>query len=149
LQQQAVDAVAAARAAQAELQQMKDAQQAVAVATVAAQPASAAPSASANAFNPPISLILNGLYENHSQDPLDYQRAGFPVVGEGGPVEQGLGLGESEFTFSATVDDKFYCQLTLALESEDGGINTATAESYVETTALPEGFLARAGRFYS
>ena len=149
LQQQAVDALAAARAAQAELQQMKDAQQAVAVATVAAQPSSVSSSASANAFNPAISLVLNGLYEHHSQDPVDYRRAGFPLVGEGGPGKRGLGLGESEIVFSANIDDKFYGQLTLALESDDGEVEAAIEEAYIETTALPEGFVARAGRFYS
>ena len=148
LQKQAADALAAAQAAQSELQQMKAAQADTPTVAVAAAD-TASTSASANAFNPAISLILNGLYENHSQDPLNYQRAGFPLVGEAGPGAAGLGLGESELSFAANIDDKFYGQLTLALESEDGEIHTGIEEAYIETTALPEGFSARAGRFYS
>ncbi len=148
LQKQAADALAAAQAAQSELQQMKAAQaDTPGVAVAAADTAST--SASANAFNPAISLILNGLYENHSQDPVNYQRAGFPLVGETGPGAAGLRLGESELSFAANIDDKFYGQLTLTMESENGQTHTGIEEAYIETTALPEGFTARAGRFYS
>lgn len=148
LQKQAADALAAAQAAQAELQEMKAVRQDAPVAAVASN-GTASPSASANAFNPAISLILNGLYENHSQDPVNYQRAGFPLVGEGGPGTPGLHLGESELSFAANIDDKFRGQLTLTMESEDGETHAGIEEAYIETTALPEGFTARAGRFYS
>lgn len=148
LQKQAADALAAAQAAQSELQQLKASSQEQAVVEVSAEPSTGA-TASANAFNPAISLILNGLFENHSQDLADYQRAGFPLVGEGGPGTQGLHVGESELTFAANIDDKFYGQLTLAMEIEDGETHTGIEEAYIETTALPGGFTARAGRFYS
>ena len=148
LQKQAADALAAAQAAQAELQEMKASRQDTSVAAVASVEAPSS-SASANAFNPAISLILNGLYENHSQDPINYQRAGFPLAGEAGPGTPGLHLGESELSFAANIDDKFYGQLTLTMESEGGETHTGIEEAYIETTALPEGFTARAGRFYS
>jgi hypothetical protein len=149
LQKQAADALAAAQAAQAELQQMKAERQDAVVAQVSAASSGGASSASANAFNPAISLILNGLYENHSKDPIDYQRAGFPLVGEGRPGAQGLSLGESELSFAANIDDKFYGQLTLTMASDGGQTETGIEEAYIETTALPDGFTARAGRFYS
>lgn len=149
LQKQAADALTAAQAAQAELQQMKSARQEASISAVSALPASASTTASANAFNPAISLILNGLYENHSEDPLSYQRAGFPLVGEGRPLSSGLQLGESELSFAANIDDKFYGQLTVTMASENGETHTGIEEAYIETTALPEGFTARAGRFYS
>jgi hypothetical protein len=149
LQKQAADALEAAHAAQAELQQMKATQQDAAVAQVSTDASAGATSASANAFNPAISLILNGLYENHSKDPIDYQRAGFPVVGEGRPGPQGLSLGESELAFAANIDDKFYGQLTVTMASDGGQTNTGIEEAYIETTALADGFTARAGRFYS
>lgn len=149
LQKQAADALAAAQAAQSELQQMKTAQQDQSVAQVSAEPATSSTSASANAFNPAIALILNGLYVNHSRDPIDYRRAGFPQVGEGGPSSDGLQLGESEITFAANIDDKFYGQLTMTMESEDGETHTGIEEAYIETSALPDGLTARAGRFYS
>ncbi len=146
LQKQAAEALAAAQAAQAELLQMKTAERDQAVATVSAEPAN---TTSANAFNPAIALVLKGLYVNHSRNPADYQRAGFPQVGEGGPSADGLQLGESEISLASNIDDKFYGQLTLALESEGGETHTGIEEAYIETTALPNGLTARAGRFFS
>ncbi|QSX76945.1 hypothetical protein [Agrilutibacter solisilvae] len=104
---------------------------------------------SANAFNPAITLILNGSYSHHSLDPDAYVRAGFPLVGEGGPAPDGFSLGESELALSANIDDKFYGQLTLAVESEDGQDEVAIEEAYIDTTALPAGFSLRLGRFFS
>lgn len=102
-----------------------------------------------NAFNPAISIILNGSYAHHSLDPDRYSRVGFPLVGEGGPSPQGLSLGESELVLSSSIDDKFYGQLTLAIESEDGEDEVGVEEAYIDTTALPAGFSLRMGRFFS
>ena len=102
-----------------------------------------------NAFNPAISIILNGSYSRHSLDPDAYARAGFPLVGEGGPGANGFSLGESEISLSSNIDDKFYGQLTLAIESEDGEDGLGVEEAYIDTTALPNGFSLRMGRFFS
>jgi len=102
-----------------------------------------------NAFNPAISIILNGSFAHHSIDPEDYEIAGFPLAGEAGPGAQGLSLGESEIAFAANIDEKFYGQLTLAIESEDGEDGIGVEEAYIETTALPAGLSVRAGRFFS
>lgn len=99
-----------------------------------------------NAFNPAISIILNGSYSRHSLDPETYARAGFPLVGEGGPGADGFSLGESEIALSSNIDDKFYGQLTLAIDGEDG---IGVEEAYIDTTALPNGFSLRMGRFFS
>ena len=111
-------------------------------------PEPSAPS-SPNAFNPAISIILNGSFAHHSFDPESYEIAGFPLAGEAGPGAQGLSLGESEIAFAANIDEKFYGQLTLAIESEDGEDGIGVEEAYIETTALPAGLTARAGRFFS
>lgn len=111
--------------------------------------ASAPAAREGNAFNPAISLILNGRYAHHSLHPDNYLRSGFPLVGEGGPGEQGLSLGESELMMSANVDDKFYGQVTLAVGSEDGETELGLEEAYIDTTALPAGFTLRLGRFFS
>lgn len=103
----------------------------------------------ANAFNPALSVILNGSYARHSLDPDSYARAGFPVVGEGGPGPNGFSLGESEVSLSANIDDKFYGQLTLAMGSDNGNDELGIEEAYVDTTALPGGLSLRMGRFYS
>ena len=103
----------------------------------------------ANAFNPAISVILNGSYSHHSLDPGSYARAGFPLVGEGGPSANGFSLGESELSFAANIDEKFYGQLTLTAESEDGEDHIGVEEAFIDTTALPAGWNLRLGRFYS
>lgn len=118
-------------------------------ASVAAAPDASSGGSNANAFNPAISLILNGSYSHHSLDPDVYARAGFPLVGEGGPSPQGLSLGESELSMSANIDDKFYGQITLAVGSEDGEDHLGVEEAFVDATALPAGFNLRLGRFYS
>lgn len=103
----------------------------------------------ANAFNPAISLLLNGSLARHSLDPDAFERSGFPLAGEAGPGARGFSLGESELSFAANIDDKFYGQLTLAIESEDGEDHLGVEEAYVDTTSLPHGLAVRAGRFFS
>ncbi|MCC7096557.1 MAG: hypothetical protein IT472_05215 [Thermomonas sp.] len=117
----------------------------------AAVAAGAAPAggSGANAFNPAISIILNGSYSHHSINPVGFLRTGFPLVGEGRSSANGFSLGESEVSFAANIDDKFYGQLTATIENEDGKDQLGIEEAYIESTALPNGFSLRLGRFYS
>jgi hypothetical protein len=115
----------------------------------AAAPTADGGGSNANAFNPAISIILNGSYSHHSLDPSGYVRAGFPLAGEAGPSADGFSLGESEMSLSANIDDKFYGQLTLAVESEDGEDHLGVEEAFIDTTSLPNNFSVRAGRFFS
>jgi hypothetical protein len=175
LREQAAAALAAADAARAELEKMKatmqasqqatqqaaqqttqeatqQAQAAAAVAAVAAPAEASAPNpggANGNAFNPAIAVILNGNYAHHSLNPDNYVRAGFPVVDGAGPIPQGLSLGESEISFAANIDDKFYGQFTLSYEDDNGGTSTSIEEAYIDTLALPDGLSLRLGRFFS
>ncbi len=175
LQRQADEAKAEAEAARAELAALKTAPPAPQAAVAATGPddldALAAPEAdglsapeaetvassgsgggsdgNANAFNPAISLILNGSYSHHSLDSDAYARAGFPLVGEGAPSPNGFSLGETELTLSSNIDDKLYGQVTLAIGSEDGQDELGIEEAYIETTTLPAGLNLRAGRFFS
>ena len=119
------------------------------MANVAAPAGDSSGGSNANAFNPAISLILNGSYSHHSLNPAAYSRAGFPLAGEAGPSANGLSLGESEMSLSANIDDKFYGQVTMAVESEDGEDHLGLEEAYIDTTALPNGFSLRLGRFFS
>jgi hypothetical protein len=154
LREQAAAALAAADAARAELEKMKAsmtaASQAQATAAVSA-PREAAGSnpggANGNAFNPAIAVILNGDYAHHSINPDHYTRAGFPIVE--GPAPQGLSLGESEVSFAANIDDKFYGQFTISYDDDNGKVSTNIEEAYIDTLALPQGFSVRAGRFFS
>ncbi|MEO5566640.1 MAG: hypothetical protein ABIR05_08350, partial [Luteimonas sp.] len=102
------------------------------VAPAPAQPASSV-SGGGNAFNPAVSIILNGSLAQHS----------------GASDADGFSLGESEISFAANIDDKFYGQLTLAIGSEGGEDKLGVEEAFVDTTALPGGLAVRAGRFFS
>ena len=114
-----------------------------------AAPAADSGGSNANAFNPAISIILNGSYSHHSLDPATYARSGFPLAGGAGPSADGFSLGESEVSFASNIDDKFYGQLTLTAESEDGQDHIGVEEAFIDTTSLPANFSVRAGRFYS
>jgi hypothetical protein len=99
------------------------------------------------AFNPAMSLILAGSYTNTSQDPESWRIGGFmPSGGELGPGERSFNLGESEITLSANVDPYFSAQMTAALSAED---EIEVEEAFFRTLALPDGFTAKGGRFFS
>jgi hypothetical protein len=120
-----------------------------AMASVAAPAGDSSGGSNANAFNPAISIILNGSYSHHSLDPGAYARSGFPLAGEAGPSPNGFSLGESEVSLAANIDEKFYGQLTMAIGSEDGEDHLGIEEAFIDTTSLPAGFSLRAGRFFS
>src|SRR5689334_18167591 len=120
-----------------------------AAALAAAMPlAQAQSSQSQNAFNPAVSVILNGVYANLSQDPATYRINGFiPTMGEVAPPPRGLSLGESELALSANVDPTFRGSLIAAISPDNESIGVE--EAYLETLALPRGFTVKAGRFFS
>lgn len=155
LRDQAEQALAAAQSARDALLQIQhqqalaEAPAAAAADTLAATPTATPTGANGNDFNPGISVVLNGTYAHHSLPPENYLRAGFPLVGEGGPLSQGLSLGESEIALSANVDDKFYGQVTLAVGSADGVDEIGIEEAFVDALGLPGGLSLRAGRFFS
>ena len=102
-----------------------------------------------NAFNPAISLILDGHYASYSRDPAGWGLAGFQLDSEAGLPSEGLSLDETELAMSANVDDKFYGFLTAALEQTDDESSIAVEEAYFETLALPKGLKVKAGQFLS
>lgn len=122
-------------------------------ANIAAQQPAAAPAsarvAGNSAFNPAIGVILQGQAWNYSGSPDDEVVQGYPFGGEAGPISEGLASGETELIFNANVDDKFTAWLTAALALEDGESVVEIEEAWVEATALPYGFGAKFGRFFS
>jgi len=117
-------------------------------AAAAAAPATApvsAPASGPSAFNPGISLILQGSYRHFRTDPAERGVTGYVPAGEFDIGERGFSLDESEITVSASVDHLFFGQATFALE--DGGIEVE--EAFVRTPALGHGLTVKLGRFFS
>jgi hypothetical protein len=110
-----------------------------------ATPAGAATSGLA-AFNPAVSVVLQGRYAYLSQDPDQFAIAGFPQAGEIGPGRRGLSLAESEVTFSANVDDRFAGNLTVALAPDN---SVSVEEAYGTMPSLGNGVVPKFGRFFS
>jgi len=102
-----------------------------------------------NAFNPAISVIIDGVYADYKNDPEDYALSGYALGGEAGLAPQGFSLGHSELVFSSNIDDKFYGRFTLAIVEHEGELEIELEEAFFETLALGHGFTVRGGRFYS
>lgn len=146
------------RLAQAESQtqsQAGSAEKAAVQAQSSAAEASAASQAAAqnreparsNAFNPDISLILTGTYNNLKQRPETYQITGFtPTLGNVGPGSRGFSLGETELVLTANVDPDWRGTAIASLKPE-GGVDMENA--FIESLGLGHGLNLKAGRFYS
>lgn len=108
-----------------------------------------------SAFNPQISVILDGVYYTdsrkgagvefmehvdgitHAHDHAGHEHAG---------VGRGFNLRETEIAFSAAVSPYFDANLMLTVDS-GGGV--ALEEAYFDTRALPGGLKIRGGKFLS
>jgi hypothetical protein len=99
------------------------------------------------AFNPDISVILQGTAARIKEDPETYQVTGFaPSGGEVGPPRRGFSLSESEVVLSGNVDPYFGAKLVAALTPED---EIEVEEAFFTTLALGRGFTLKGGRFLS
>ena len=108
--------------------------------------ATAAPATGLAAFNPAVSIVLQGRYAYLSQDPDRFAIAGFPQADDIGPGRRGLSLAESEVTFSANVDDRFAGNLTVALAPDN---SVSVEEAYGTMPSLASGLVPKFGRFFS
>ncbi len=103
--------------------------------------------ASESAMNPAVSVILNGIYSNLSQDPSGFRINGFvPTLGDVGPGVRGLSLGESELAIAANIDHHFRGTLIASISPED---SIGVEEGYIQTLSLSYGFTIKAGRLFS
>ena len=102
---------------------------------------------SEGAFNPAVSVILNGVYSNLSEDPARFRITGFtPSGGDVGPGKRGFSLGESELALAANVDQNFRGTLIATLQPDD---RVGVEEGYMQTLGLSHGLTLKAGRFFS
>ncbi len=102
-----------------------------------------------NAFNPQISLILDGRYASYENNPDNYKLPGYSIGAEAGLFAEGLSLGESELTLSSSIDPLFYGKITLSFADEDGSTEVGIEEAFAQTSALYDGLTIKMGRFYS
>jgi len=99
----------------------------------------------ATAFNPKISLVLDGSYARYTSD-APVEVPGFLLGDEAGFRREGLSLGETELAVEANIDDLFHAWTTISI-GEEGDIGVE--EAYINTLSLPEGFALKFGRFFS
>ena len=113
---------------------------------VGAAPATSVP-ASSSAFNPAISLILDGKYRSIERNPDTYRIGGFiPGGDEVGPGKRNADLGESEITVSANIDPYFAGYFVAAFSPEG---DAEVEEAYLTHVGLVPGATLKFGRFLS
>ena len=121
---------------------------------VAQGSAQTAAKSGASAFNPEISLVLQGAYA-HRKDIEDRRIGGFASSGShshnghghqyGRDDRRGLNVGHTELVFAANIDPYWRGQVMLAVIDEEVEVE----EAWIQTTALGYGTKIRAGRFLS
>jgi len=104
------------------------------------------PASALSAFNPGISVVLQGTYAHLLQDPTQFGINAIQTSPDVGPGRRGLGLGESEITFFGNVDDKIAGNLTVSLTPDN---EVSVEEAFGVLTALPYGIVPKFGRFFS
>jgi len=129
-------------------QRLKDAEARAAAAALPppAPVAAATPANSIAAFNPAVSVVLQGSYANLSSDPDRFALAGFLPAAETSPGKRGFSLGESELALFANVDDKFSGNLIASLTPDD---KVSVEEAYGIWMTAPYGLVPKFGRFFS
>ena len=110
----------------------------------------------ASAFNPEISLILSGMYNNTSRDPRQDPTgvAGrerriqglLPSGGEFNPEARAWNLGESELAIAANIDPHFRGTFLAAISPTN---EISVEEAHIQTLGLGNGLGIKAGRFLS
>lgn len=101
-----------------------------------------------NAFNPKISLVLQGNYANYD-DKTPSLIPGFLLGNESGLRSAGLSIDETELAIESNIDDLFHGWATVSLANENGETKVGVEEAYINTLTLPYGLAAKGGRFYS
>ena len=119
------------------------AQSAEATAQSVERTASAAPPAVPSAFNPQLSLILQGAYLDRAggERPI----SGFFPAGGHAHAERGFTLDHNELVMSANIDPYSRGLVTLAVADEEVEVE----EAWFQTLRLGHGLTVKGGRFFS
>jgi outer membrane receptor protein involved in Fe transport len=101
--------------------------------------------ASAGAFNPEVSLILQGRYA-HRDDREERGLTGFLLAGgHTHGTERGFSVDHSELVLAASIDPYWRGQATLAFVDQE----VAVEEAWFQSLGLGAGLTLKGGRFYS
>lgn len=111
--------------------------------------ASSGGSTSRNALNPEIGVVIQATAASLDVEADGYSVPGFTPPESAGTADKGLSLGETEINLQTAIDDKFYGNVTVALEDAGGETEVGIDEAWFETMALPAGLKLRGGRFFS
>lgn len=120
---------------------------AVLIYAIGSVPALAQGTIGSTAFNPAISLILDGKYTSYSG--LAPELTGVLAGGETEGVAEGFSLSESELVASANIDDKFFGYVVIAAELDENETEMELEEAWIQTLTLPGGLGVKAGKFFS
>ncbi|MGL5632735.1 MAG: TonB-dependent receptor, partial [Azovibrio sp.] len=103
-------------------------------------------SSGASAFNPEVSLILQGAYKQRKKVP-ERQITGFWNAGghDHGEEKRGFSLDHTELVLAANIDSNFRGQATLALVDDEVEVE----EAWFQALGLGHGVGIKAGRFFS
>jgi hypothetical protein len=104
-------------------------------------------SSAPNTYNPAIGAILTGRYADVGTGWDEIP--GFQPAGEIGTGGSGFALGEAEINMKASIDAKYFGNLTFALHEEDGAAELELEEAWLQTTDLPAGVTLTGGRLFS
>ncbi|HEY3646133.1 MAG TPA: hypothetical protein VGM16_12415 [Gammaproteobacteria bacterium] len=102
-----------------------------------------------NAFNPGVSLVLNGTWASYPTQAGHREIPGF-LLGDGaGLAPQGFALGESELDLASNFDNLFTGFGALSFHESHGEDSVEVELAYLQTIAMPDGFQVTAGKFFS
>ena len=101
-----------------------------------------------NAFNPKISLVLQGSFANYD-DKSPQLIPGFLLGNESGLRSAGLSLNETELAIESNIDDLFHGWATISLANDNGKTTVNVEEAFINTLTLPYGLAGKGGRFFS
>jgi len=124
----------------------KDAGEAVELAEQTAIDQSSGASAP-NTFNPSIGTVLAGRYADVDRGWNEIP--GFQPGGEIGTGSSGFALSEAEINLKASVDNRYFGNLTIGVHEDDGETEVGVEEAWLQTTDLPLGISVTGGRFFS
>jgi hypothetical protein len=99
----------------------------------------------ATAQNPNISGIFNGYFQSASKDTA-LKVPGFALANDAAGLNEGFNLGETEVGLYGNIDPYWYASMVLSFAPESG---VSVEEAFIQSLALPWGFIVKAGRFHS